>query len=109
MPKNIREKLALILEDAESLKRHDLLRLLERMFNEELEFLQLEHKIDSYDLNSVRSRAISLYNELSMTKESLGYAHGDGELIRTMCFVMATLELFRGKGLIAFTVKYNKK
>lgn len=109
MPKNIKQKLALILEDAESLKKYELLRLLERMFNEEMEFLQAEHQVDIYDLTNVKSQAIDMYNQMRMTMDSLGNLHGDSELIRTMCLMMATISLLRSKGLVNFTLTYKKK
>jgi hypothetical protein len=109
MPKNLREKLALVLEDCQDLKQYELLNRLERVVNEELNFLANDHKVDTFDLTQIRSLAINNYNQLNMSQSSLGKAYGDGELVRTLCMVDSVISFLRSKGLVNFTITFNKK
>lgn len=109
MPRNLYQKIITILEDGDTLNRSDVARRFERLINEELQFKDSEHMIDTYDLSLVRSRAIQIYNSTQLVSEELGRIKGDSEYIRTKCFIEATVELFRKQGLINFTTVFNGK
>lgn len=109
MPKNLAQKIALVLEDAESLSRPEVIRLFERLITEELQFAEAEHAFDTYDLNLIRSRAINKFNDMALNSEALGKIKGNSEGIRMKCLVESTIEMLRGKSLINFTMKFNGK
>ena len=109
MPKNLREKLALVLDDCQDLQKWELLQRLERVVNEEIGFMKAEHQVDSVDLSTIQSYATKEYNDMRLDEQALGRIYGDGNLIRVLCYINAVLSHFRSKGLISFNVTLNKK
>lgn len=108
MAKNLREKLALVLEDTETVSKGIRLDRLVRVYLDELELLEIEHTFSPQDLNHVNSLAGVEYAETYPTKEKLGYISSDPSMIRTLCMVHGVVGMLRNKGLIKFTVKYRK-
>lgn len=109
MPKNIREKLGIILEEAENLQRNDLLRMLENLIDQELELVKADQVFDTYDMNMIRGAAIKMYVDSSLSEETVGPVSRDHELKRAYCYFNAVISLLRGKGLIKFLPKFDKK
>lgn len=109
MAKNLREKLALVLEDTETVSKETRLNRLVRVYLDELELLEAEHAFSPQDMNHVNSLAGSEYAELYPTKENLGYIASDPSMIRTLCMIKGVVGMLRHKGLIKFTVKYRKE
>lgn len=108
MPKNLRSKLAVFLEDANSLGKEEALTKLERLFLDELNFLQTEHRIGTMDLYYVKSRAVDHYNEKDLRKESLGFAYGDQDAIRALAYTEAVVDFMRKEGLTSVVLKFDK-
>ena len=105
MPKNLTEKLSILLEDLESLPKFEAIRICEAFVNQELNFLEIERKITRHDLTLIRSSAIS---EMQNMKIDMLRTETDDSL-RTYCYVHAILGFLRKEGLIKFTMSYDKK
>ena len=108
MPKNLHNKLSLLLEDLKSLPKAEALRRLEELFNNELKFLESEHEIGDYELNIIHAQAITEWH-----KPTLHVGHSlagdDGSKLRTLAYVDAVQAFMKQTGLIAFTLKYKSK
>jgi len=110
MPKNLTEKISLLLDDSKDLQRYELIRVIEKLIMEELHMLSIAHKIDAYDLTLVKSNAIKMYVDSSFDEEKYGRSIAqDHDMKRAYCYVAAVIALLRGKGLINFTLEYDKK
>ncbi len=109
MPKSLREKISLLLDDAEGISKSEKIKLVERLVNEELGFLSMEHDLSAYDIGLIKSAAINKFNEMRMDREALGPIQGDGDDVRAFCYVESVIGFLRNKGLINFTLRYTRK
>ena len=99
----------MILTEAENLSRSDLIRMLENLIDQELELQKTDQIIDTYDINCVRSSAIKMYVDSALSEETVGPISRDHELKRAYCYFDAVISMLRGKGLIKFNTRFDKK
>lgn len=108
MPTNLREKLSTLLDDVKSLNKQDALNRMERFVLDEMKFLETEHLISKYDLNTVRSMAHSTF--LAIDPRSLSeHGYDMVDEARAWSYLNAAVQLLKSKGLTACTIKYDNK
>lgn len=110
MPKNLKYKIGLLLDDLETLGRPDAIKRLEGFLREELKFMESEYEIDVSDLFHVKSNAIRELEEITPrnTVINLYGNSGDSER-RTLAYIKAVVGFLKSKELISFRVKFKKK
>lgn len=108
MPKNLRNKLATFLADAQSLGREEATSRLERLVLDELQFLQTDHRIGTTDLYYIKSRAVDHFNAQNMTKEALGFAFNDNDAVRALAYTQAVVDFMRREGLTSTSLSFDK-
>lgn len=109
MPQNLREKLALLLDDAKSLSKHEALDLMEAFFRKELHYLETEHLFGNSDLLMVKHRATQFFMEFNpRAMEAAGHYYIDQDLVRALAYSKALNEIFRSKGLMSASITYDK-
>lgn len=109
MPKNLREKLNLLIQDTKDLGKAETIRAIENLVNQELGYLEATYEVDSYDLNLIKSSAVKKFVDRDLSQQSIGSMSGDNDMIRSMFYVESVIEYLRGKGLIKFTMTFKKK
>lgn len=110
-PKNLEEKIGIILDELEKLPRAEASRKLTNFVMNELEWKNSTFVLDEQDLTSIRSFATRSMTDFSMAKmREYGFesSYGvDNDKMRALCWIEATVAFFRGKGMIPFTTDYK--
>lgn len=97
----------MFLDDIETLPRFEKLRKLEQLVNEELGFLEAQHGVDEFDLLTIKSQAINIFNETPMSISVKNEV--SPEYLADWCKLQATIGFLRNQGLIKFTLGIKEK
>lgn len=106
-PKDLDEKVDLLLNELEQVDRKSAAILIKNFVKSQLDWNEVEHTIDEFDLETVRSYAIKEMTDLpinTLTAPELTQGRH-----QALAYMQAFLSHFRSKGLIPFTFKYKKK
>lgn len=110
MARNLREKIALIVNDAYDLRQVAVITKLENLFKEELALKDEDRVLTYHDLFTIKSSATQNYTNMNMSTAGLGEKlANDRELVRTLCMIDAVVGFMRLKKLINFKFEYEKK
>lgn len=106
---NLREKLALLLQDIEKMNPNDKLNAIERFMLEQFELRQAPHHIDLSAVVRINSRASQVMRDLPADFELGGkHLHREyPELCRAICFIQATYEYFREQKMTPYWVTFG--
>lgn len=108
MPKNLRNKVMLILEDSETLNKYELARKIELLILEEVNHIKIDHEIGPKDLTTIESSAKHNMTNIPLARfNDNGYGSGNTDL-RAWSYIHAVVSFLRGKGLIEFNVSFEK-
>ena len=107
MPKNLEEKIKILLDDLETLPRSEAVRKIKNLIEEELKFIESTHEINNWDLNNVRSHAKQQLLDTDLSIHGR-WANENLDEFRAWCYVDAVVTLLKGKGLIPFDVIYSR-
>ena len=107
MPRNLREKIAAVVNDAYDLRQESVITKLENLVKEELEMRDQERLLTYHDLTVVKSMAVQEFTSMNMSPTSVGSKlAGDQETIRFLCLFNAVIAFLRSKQLINFRLTY---
>ncbi len=110
MPKNLRYKIGLLMDDLEILSKPDAIKKIERFVKDELNFMESEYEFGVSDLVQMRSSAIQRFSDLESERIQIGrYGGGSSSEKRTLAYLEAAIGLLRSKELISFRVKFKNK
>jgi hypothetical protein len=110
MPRNLREKIAAIVNDAYDLRQESVITKLENLVKEELEMKDQDRVLTYHDLTVIRSMAVQEFTNMNMSPSAVGSRlAGDQETVRFLCIVNAVISFLRSKQLINFKFNYEKK
>lgn len=108
MPKNLRNKVMLILEDAETLNKFELARKIELLVTEEVSLVKVDHEFGPRDLTTIESGAKYIFTNTPLSQfNDNGYGSGNTDL-RAWSYVSSVIGFLRQKGLISFNVTFEK-
>lgn len=106
MPKNLKSKILIILEEGETLSRLETATRLEQLMQDELNFLHTEHTIGKRDLNEIKSKAVDSW--LKVDPKSFGQeGYGVSDEMRAWAYVDSVISFLRRKGLITFLLNFD--
>lgn len=112
-PKNLEEKVGILLDEIERLPRQDALRKLTAFVLNELDWKDTEFILDDYDLSTVRSIACKMMSEFPTHKvREYGFESNygiDQDKLRALCWIEAVVSFFRGNKLIPFKTSFKSK
>lgn len=110
MPRNIREKISAIVNDAYDLRQESVITRLENLIKDELQMRDEDRVLTYHDICVIKSAATSEYTKMNLTKDGIGSKmYGDGEAIRFLCIFNAVISFLRSKNLINFKFDYERK
>lgn len=106
MPKNLKEKVTILVEDIKTLNKYEAAAKVERFILDELQFLNTEHTMGIRDVSAVYAYATKKICEIN-TREDGDFSVP--EHARAWCYFESTILHMRSKGLIGFNVRFDKK
>lgn len=106
MPRNLQNKIYTLLDDIEDLDRHEAAKRIEALVKEEINFQKIEHVIGRHDLSVISSKAVQTF--IDTDPRNFGQYSADSEKHRAWCFVDATVNFLKNKGLISCVIRYDK-
>lgn len=104
MPKNLDEKIALILNDIKRLPDFEVRKRIKDFVLQEVNFTKTEHTLDNYDLSRIQSLAMDLFSKTDFRILDI-----DQSYQRVWCFVQAVLTFLKSESLIEFGITYDSK
>ena len=109
MPKNLEEKISLLLKEIETMEHSAKVRTVKRFIENEMLLSEETLLIDIYDLTEIKSRAVAISldcpPEMTVSGQRLmmnTYA------LNTMSYVKAIWEFFRRTGLTKYNIDFKK-
>lgn len=108
MARNLREKIAAVVQDVYDLRQDSAVTKIENLIKDELQLRDQERDITYYDLTYIKSLAVKEFTDMNMTEPTLGKLTGDQEMIRILCLLNALNSFMRSKGLTPVIFKYKK-
>ncbi len=108
MPRNLESKVKNLLADIDTLSDLESRKMVKKFIKEEMKFLEKEHEIGPFDLNVVTSQAIQTFVDTDLSAYG-SWAEENPDEFRAWCYIDAVIMMLREKGLIPFTIKYNRK
>lgn len=109
MTNKLFDKIMLLVDDIDSLDRYGKGRTIERFIKAEMGLAEEAKHLDEVDVNSVLSRAAQMLQDTPMARQADpdSYA-GNPSFFRTVCYVRATVEILRSKGLLSHPIGYRR-
>lgn len=109
MSKNLEYKISLLLDDIEGLSRQDKAAKIKELINSELEWHDMAHAVDNYDLNTIRSSAVKFMTDMSINHMNETGIRGDSHRQQALSYVEAVVGFLRKEKLISFRLFHIRK